>query len=237
VNKRLVVNQVTSGYHRPVAAIRDIELSVERGQIVTVLGSNGAGKTTLLRAMSGLLRPWAGTVLLDDRALRHTDAHAIVKAGISHVPEGRRIFPGLTVRENLELGGFTLPRQAFADQLQEVLSLFPRLGERLAQGGATLSGGEQQMLAIARALMSRPSFLLLDEPSMGLAPIMVQRTYRYIQEIRRNDVGILLVEQNARMALEIADYGYVLDNGSVTVSGAADELANDERVIDAYLTA
>jgi branched-chain amino acid transport system ATP-binding protein len=221
-----------------IEALHGIDVSVRSGEIVTVVGANGAGKTTLLKAISGLV-PAAQGVLAYDRGARdlgRIKAHQTVALGISHVPEGRRIFQNLTVRENLDLGAY-LRRDPDAVErgLEEVFALFPRLKERLGQNAGTLSGGEQQMLAIARALMGEPKLLLLDEPSLGLAPKLVRAILEIVREIRARGTTVLLVEQNARMALETADRAYVLETGTVALSGPAAEMARDERVQRVYL--
>jgi len=219
-----------------IEALHGVDLVVARGEIVTVIGANGAGKTTLLKAISGLVTPAEGRITYDGRSLGGLGAHQIVAHGVSHVPEGRRIFQNLTVRENLSLGAYLRrDHEAIERQLGEVFSLFPRLEERLAQNAGTLSGGEQQMLAMARALMAAPTLLLLDEPSLGLAPKLVRSIFEIIRVIRSRGTTLLLVEQNARMALEAADRAYVLETGSVALAGSAKELACDERVQRVYL--
>uniref|UniRef100_A0A7C2B2R6 ABC transporter ATP-binding protein n=1 Tax=Thermomicrobium roseum TaxID=500 RepID=A0A7C2B2R6_THERO len=221
-----------------IQALKGISLTVEQGEIVTLLGANGAGKTSTLRAISGLVRPSAGRILLHDIDLTHRKPHEIVELGVGHVPEGRRIFPRLSVEENLRLGAFTVrDRTEIARRQEYVFTLFPRLAERRKQPGGTLSGGEQQMLAIGRALMMQPRILLLDEPSMGLAPVLVESIFEVIQRLNRDGTTILLVEQNARMALEIAHRGYVLETGEIVLAGSAAELARDPRVQAAYLGA
>ncbi len=223
-----------------IEALHGVDLVVHRGEIVTVIGANGAGKTTLLKAISGLLPASSGTIdyrpdgtAIDLSSLR---AHEIVARGIGQVPEGRRIFQNLTVRENLDLGAFLRhDRAQIAAELEELFGLFPRLRERLAQNAGTLSGGEQQMLAMARALMSRPTLLLLDEPSLGLAPKLVRSIFEIIRTIRARGTTLLLVEQNARLALEAADRAYVLETGTIALSGPAADLASDERVREVYL--
>ncbi len=221
-----------------IQALKGISLTVEAGEIVTLLGANGAGKTSTLRAISGLVRPSAGRILLDGTDITHRRPHEIVELGVGHVPEGRRIFPRLSVEENLRLGAFTVrDRAEIARRRDYVFSLFPRLAERRHQAGGTLSGGEQQMLAIGRALMMQPRILLLDEPSMGLAPVLVESIFEVIQRLNRDGTTILLVEQNARMALEVAHRGYVLETGSIVLSGSAHDLVNDPRVQAAYLGA
>uniref|UniRef100_A0A831THS7 ABC transporter ATP-binding protein n=1 Tax=Thermorudis peleae TaxID=1382356 RepID=A0A831THS7_9BACT len=225
-------------YYGPIHALRGVSLTVERGEIVTLLGANGAGKTTTLRSISGLIRPARGRIALEGRNIAGLPPHEIVKLGVGHVPEGRRIFPRLSVEENLALGAFTITdRQEIRRRLEEVLQLFPRLAERRRQQGGTLSGGEQQMLAIGRALMMQPRIMLLDEPSMGLAPVLVESIFEVIQRLNQRGTTILLVEQNARMALEVAHRGYVLETGSIVLEGPAAELAHDPRVQAAYLGA
>jgi branched-chain amino acid transport system ATP-binding protein len=217
-----------------VTALRGIRLTVDAGEIVTLLGANGAGKTTTLRTISGLLRPRAGQVLLDGEPLSRIPAHQLIRRGVAHSPEGRRIFPSMSVRENLLMGAFHDRKHASTD-LEMVFGMFPRLKERIGQAGGTLSGGEQQMLAIGRALMSRPRLLLLDEPSMGLAPLIVQTIFEVIAQINATGVAVLLVEQNAAQALRIANRGYVLETGQVVLDGPADVLLADDRVRQAYL--
>ena len=217
-----------------VPALRSVDLVVEPGEIVALLGANGAGKTTTLRTISGLAKPAAGEVLFLDHALQYLPPHKIVALGISHVPEGRHIFPRLSVVENLELGAY-LRRGSLKEEMDRVFTLFPRLQERRKQLGGTLSGGEQQMLAIGRALMSNPRLLLLDEPSMGLAPLVVEAIFSIIAQIRDTGATILLVEQNAAQALELADRAYVLENGSVVLADQAAKLLVDDRVRAAYL--
>jgi branched-chain amino acid transport system ATP-binding protein len=217
-----------------VTALRGVRLQVDAGEIVTLLGANGAGKTTTLRSISGLLRPRAGEILLDGEPLSRMAPHTLVSRGVSHAPEGRRVFPSMSVRENLLMGAFHDRRHAQQD-MDRVFALFPRLAERISQAGGTLSGGEQQMLAIGRALMSRPRLMLLDEPSMGLAPLIVQTIFSVIAEINRDGVAVLLVEQNAAQALRIANRGYVLETGQVVLEGPASQLLSDDRVRQAYL--
>jgi len=217
-----------------VTALRGIRLTVDAGEIVTLLGANGAGKTTTLRTISGLLRPRSGQVVLDGELLSKIPAHQLVRRGVAHSPEGRRIFPSMSVRENLLMGAFH-DRKHVSQDLEHVFGLFPRLKERISQAGGTLSGGEQQMLAIGRALMSRPRLLLLDEPSMGLAPLVVQTIFDVIAQINAEGVAVLLVEQNAAQALKIANRGYVLETGRVVLDGPAGDLLADDRVRQAYL--
>ncbi len=219
-----------------IQALRGVSLRVEEGEIVALLGGNGAGKTTTLRAISGLVRASRGEIALDGASLRKRSPDAIVRLGIGHAPEGRRVFGGMTVRENLDLGAYAVrSRAAFAQRLEYVLATFPRLHERLEQTAGTLSGGEQQMLAIGRALMSGPRLLMLDEPSLGLAPVLVQTIFRVIAEINARGTTVLLVEQNARQALRIAARGYVLETGRVAFEGTGANLLADPAVADAYL--
>ena len=219
-----------------IAAVKGLDLTVNKGEIVTLIGSNGAGKSTTLRTISGLIRPRTGDVLYQGSSITSLPGHKIVAAGICHSPEGRRIFPRMTVQENLDLGAFLRNDKAEIEaDLGRVLGLFPRLGERIAQKAGTLSGGEQQMLAVGRALMGRPNLLLLDEPSMGLAPVLVDLIFDTLQTIRDQGVTVLLVEQNALAALRIADYAYVLESGSLKLEGPARDLAKDEEVVRAYL--
>jgi branched-chain amino acid transport system ATP-binding protein len=218
----------------PIEALRGIELTISKGEIVSLIGSNGAGKSTCLMTISGVLKPAAGRIELHGKDIAAMPPHRIVEMGISQVPEGRRIFPRLTVRENLEMGAFP-GRGSFSEQIGKVFRLFPILKERAGQYGGTLSGGEQQMLAIGRALMAKPEILLLDEPSLGLAPIMVSKIFRTIEEINREGVTVLLVEQNARAALRLSDRGYVLESGAITLEGGREELLGNEGVKSAYL--
>ncbi len=222
-------------YYGNIHALKGLSIEVKRGEIVTLIGANGAGKTTTLKTISGLLHPREGTVEFEGRDISKTPAHELVQGGIGHAPEGRRIFSRLTVLENLQMGGYTRPSTELAEDIERVVTFFPRLAERTGQQGGTLSGGEQQMLAIGRALMSRPRVLLLDEPSLGLAPILVQQIFAIIREIKEQGTTILLVEQNALQALTIADRGYVLQTGQVVLSGAASDLREDETVRKAYL--
>ena len=219
-----------------IHALRGVSFSVEEGQVVTLIGANGAGKTTTLRAISGLLRPSAGTVRFDGRDITGKKPHTIVARGLSHAPEGRGIFANLSVSENLDIGAYLRTDKAgIAKDREHALSLFPRLRERLTQDAGTLSGGEQQMLAIARALVARPKLLLLDEPSLGLAPQMVQLIFQIVKTIAAEGTTILLVEQNAHMALGVADVGHVLEVGTLVTSGPAKELAADDAIRKAYL--
>ena len=218
-----------------IEAIKGISLDVEEGQVVTLIGTNGAGKTTTLRTLSGLLKPLAGEVTFDGKRLDSMKAHDIVKQGVAHSPEGRRIFPLMTVEENLELGAYSRKGATTGEDVASVFTRFPRLEERRAQKAGTLSGGEQQMLAIGRALMSRPRMLMLDEPSMGLSPIMIQLIFQTIAELKAAGTTILLVEQNASAALALADVGYVLETGRVVLSGPGKDLLKDDKVRKAYL--
>ena len=217
-----------------IRALRGVDFVVHPGEIVTLIGSNGAGKSTLLRAVSGMLRPAAGRITFAGEDVTGQRADRLVAAGISHVPEGRRIFANLTVRENLQMGGYLRPERE-ADGLACVLALFPRLRERFAQAAGTLSGGEQQMLAIGRALMAEPCLLLLDEPSLGLAPLLVKQIFEIVAAINAQGTTVVLVEQNARQALRVAQRAYVLETGAVTLAGGAAALADDPRVREAYL--
>jgi branched-chain amino acid transport system ATP-binding protein len=217
-------------------ALRGVDLAVEAGETLSVVGANGAGKTTLLRTISGLLRPRRGEVRFAGERIDRLPCHRVVERGVVHVPEGRKIFPSLTVRENLDLGSYTRAAKARrAESLERVLGLFPRLRERAAQAAGTLSGGEQQMLAIGRALMTRPTLLMLDEPSLGLAPLVVAEIFRTIAEINRAGTTVLLVEQNTRQALALSRRGYVLENGRVVLVGSGAELLGNEHVKRAYL--
>lgn len=223
-------------YYGNIHALKGISLTVKEGEVVTLIGSNGAGKTTTLRTIQGLLRPRQGTVLFEGKPLESLSTEAIVRLGISQSPEGRLIFPRMTVQENLEMGAYLRnDTLAIKSDMEKALNLFPRLRERINQKGGTLSGGEQQMLAIARALMSRPRLLLLDEPSMGLAPMLVSQIFAIVRDINAQGTTILLVEQNARMALSVAHRGYVIQTGQVVVTGTATDLQSNETVRKAYL--
>ena len=226
-------------YYGNIHALKGINLTVNQGEIVTLIGSNGAGKSTTLRTISGLLSPRQGQVMLENKRIDHVPSHEIVRLGVAQSPEGRRIFPRLTVLENLELGAYihNTKSDAYHADLDRVLTLFPRLRERVNQKGGTLSGGEQQMLAIGRALMTRPRVLLLDEPSMGLAPVLVEQIFRIIKEINEQGTTVLLVEQNALMALDIAHRGYVLQSGRIVLDDTAKNLRENETVQKAYLGA
>jgi branched-chain amino acid transport system ATP-binding protein len=224
-------------YYGNIQALKQVDMEVREGEIVTLIGANGAGKTTTLMSICGIIPPKEGEIWFDGKNISRTAAEKIVKAGISQVPEGRRIFPDLTVLENLEMGAFLRKdKLSVKEDLEEVLELFPILGQRRGQRGGTLSGGEQQMLAISRALMARPRLLLLDEPSLGLAPLIVQQIFKIIEKINKeNSTTIFLVEQNANMALKIADKGYVLQNGAIKLADTADNLLKNEEVRKAYL--
>jgi len=223
-------------YYDGIHAIKGVSLEVARGALVTLVGSNGAGKSTLLRTICGLKRPSSGELRFGERNLLEMSVTRIVQMGISMVPEGRQIFPDLTVMENLRLGAYTRSDQdGVARDQKRVFDLFPRLKERASQKGGTLSGGEQQMLAIGRGLMAKPSLLLMDEPSLGLAPILVEEVFRVIQEIHAEGVTVLLIEQNAQAALAIADYGYVMESGRIALQGKGQDLLHDEAVQRAYL--
>jgi branched-chain amino acid transport system ATP-binding protein len=222
-------------YYGRIHALQGVSLQVRRGEIVTLIGANGAGKTTILKTISGLLHAREGKVMFDGKDITQTPAHDLVRAGIGHAPEGRRIFSRLTVLENLQMGAFTRTRAEAQQGIERIFTLFPRLRERSAQGGGSLSGGEQQMLAVGRALMSRPTVLLLDEPSLGLAPILVQELFSIIQEINTQGTTILLVEQNALQALHVAQRGYVLQTGRVILADTAARLAANPDVRRAYL--
>ena len=231
----LRVEDLVVAYGRTVA-VKGIGLVVETGQVVTLIGANGAGKTTVMRALSGLLRPRSGKILFDGADIAGRRAYAIAASGLRQVPEGRQVFGELTVAENLQLGAFVLSNRAeTARRRDQVLTRFPRLKERLGQLAGSMSGGEQQMLAFGRALMGAPRLLLMDEPSMGLAPLFVEEIFQAIAELRRDGVTILLVEQNASAALDVADYAYVLETGRIVLEGPAAILANDPAVMAAYL--
>ncbi|HHY60368.1 MAG TPA: ABC transporter ATP-binding protein [Clostridia bacterium] len=231
----LKVNNINV-YYGNIHALKNVSLEVERGEIVTLIGGNGAGKTTTLRTISGLLRSKTGEIIFEDEDISRMPAPVIVRKGISQVPEGRRIFANLTVLENLEMGAYLRKdRQEIKNSLEMVFTRFPRLKERMYQRAGTLSGGEQQMLAMGRALMSKPKLLLLDEPSMGLAPILVQEIFSIISEINKAGTTVLLVEQNAHMALSIAHRAYVLETGRIVLSGYAKDLAESDEVRKAYL--
>jgi branched-chain amino acid transport system ATP-binding protein len=223
-------------YYGNIHALKGVSLDIHQGEIVTLIGANGAGKSTLLKTISGLLKPKSGKIEYENQSIMGKPAQAIVKMGISHVPEGRRIFANMSVQENLELGAFLRKdKEEIMKDYEKVFQLFPRLKERWKQQAGTLSGGEQQMLAMGRALMARPKLLLLDEPSMGLAPLLVKTIFRIIQEINETGTTILLVEQNANMALSVADRAYVIETGKVVLSGTPDELNESDQIKHAYL--
>ncbi|MBA2446753.1 MAG: ABC transporter ATP-binding protein [Chloroflexi bacterium] len=223
-------------FYGNIHALQGVSLAVRDGEIVTLIGANGAGKSTTLRTISGILQPRGGQITLDGQRIDSLPPHRIVELGVSQVPEGRRIFSRMTVLENLEMGAFARKdRGELGAELDRIFELFPRLKERIGQKGGTLSGGEQQMLAIGRALMSRPKILLLDEPSMGLAPILVETIFRTVQEINQQGVTVLLVEQNALMALQVAHRGYVLETGTIVLDDSAASLRENETVQKAYL--
>ena len=217
-----------------IKAVKDISMDVEQGKIVTLIGANGAGKSTILRSISGIVKPQSGDILFDGVSILGQTPDAIVSKGITLVPEGRRVFPNLTVLENLKIGAY-LRKDKLDDDLAHVYDLFPRLKERSWHMAGTLSGGEQQMLAVGRALMSRPRLIMMDEPSLGLAPLVVKEIFAIIREINESGITVLLNEQNANMALKIADEGYVIETGTLTLSGSGKELLNNEAVKEAYL--
>jgi branched-chain amino acid transport system ATP-binding protein len=223
-------------YYGKIAAVKGVSLRVHKGEIVTLIGSNGAGKSTTLRAISGLIQPRTGTISFLGEKLNGVQGHEIVKRGICQSPEGRRIFPRMTVSENLDLGAFLRnDKEGIAADRERVLDLFPRLADRISQKAGTMSGGEQQMLAVARALMGSPQLLLLDEPSMGLAPVLVDLIFDTIETIRDQGTTVLVVEQNALAALRIADYAYVLESGTLKLEGPAAPMAEDDEIVRAYL--
>ncbi len=219
-----------------IKAVKGISLSVEKGELVTLIGANGAGKTTTLKAIVGLLRPAEGRIEYDGRDMAGTPPHAIASRGLVLVPEGRGVFPALTIEENLQMGAYTRRDKAgIAEDVERMFNWFPRLKERARQTAGTMSGGEQQMLAISRALMARPKLLLLDEPSMGLAPIMVQKIFEVVRDVAKSGMTILLIEQNARLALQISQRGYVMDGGLITLEGESQSLLTNPKVREAYL--
>lgn len=222
-------------FYGGIHALKGVHLEVAEGRVVTLIGANGAGKTTLLRSLVGLVKPRLGSVLFEGQELTHLQTHRIVQLGIAVSPEGRRVFQNLTVLENLELGAYNMAAAELPGQLEAIFTLFPRLRERNLQLAGTLSGGEQQMLAFGRALMSRPKLVLLDEPSLGLAPLMVEEVFGAIREVNRKGATILLIEQNAMAALKIAHHGYVLETGNIALEGPGSVLLEDERVRKAYL--
>jgi branched-chain amino acid transport system ATP-binding protein len=222
-------------YYDAIHALNGVSFTVDEGELVTLLGANGAGKTTTLKTLSGLLRPRQGSIVLAGTALERLAPHEIVRLGVAHVPEGRKVFPRFTVLENLQIGGYSRPKASLGPELEFVYDMFPRLKERQKQYAGTLSGGEQQMLAIGRALMAKPKLLLLDEPSMGLAPKFVEQILEQIRAINQAGVTVLLVEQNAAMALAISNRAYVLETGSIQLEGDAADLAGSDLVRQAYL--
>jgi branched-chain amino acid transport system ATP-binding protein len=231
----LILNEIHT-YYGHIHAMKGVSLTVEEGEIVTLIGSNGAGKTTTLNTISGLIKPRSGAIVLDGKRIEHLSPDKISQLGLSQSPEGRKIFGRMTVKENLEMGAFNRKdKPGIHHDIEHVLTLFPRLRERLHQLGGTLSGGEQQMLAIGRALMSRPRLLSLDEPSMGLAPILVEQIFEIISNINKEGTTILLIEQNAQIALSIAHRGYVMETGSIVLHGSARDLLNSPQVKEAYL--
>lgn len=230
----LKVNDINV-YYGSIHAIKDISFDVKEGEVVTLIGANGAGKSTTLKSVSNLLKPKTGAIEFDGQSIIGMAPHKIVSKGLAHCPEGRRIFLQLTVRENLEMGAFTRPNGEVDGSVEEIYQRFPRLKERYKQVAGTLSGGEQQMLAMGRAMMSKPKLLMLDEPSMGLAPILVEEIFDIIRELNRSGTTILLVEQNAQMALSVANRGYVLSTGSIVIAGTGEELLNNDSVRKAYL--
>ena len=223
-------------FYGAIQALKGVSLEVHQGEIVTLIGSNGAGKSTTLRSVSGIVPPKVGKIYFEGREIQEMSGHQVAGIGIAHSPEGRRIFPRMTVRENLEMGAFTRKDTAAINgDIDHVYELFPRLREREKQKGGTMSGGEQQMLAMGRALMARPKLLLLDEPSLGLAPVIVDKIYEIVREINKEGTTILLVEQNANYALDVSNRGYVLETGTIALTDSSDKLRNDPRVQDAYL--
>ncbi len=232
----LEVNNINV-FYGSIHAVKDISFHVNEGEIISLIGANGAGKTTILQTVSGLLKSTTGSILFEGNELRQIPAHKIVSQGLAQVPEGRRVFLQMSVMENLEMGAFTQPKSTIANNLEVVFEHFPRLKERRSQVAGTLSGGEQQMLAMGRAMMSNPRLLMLDEPSMGLAPILVEEIFKIIESLNKAGVTILLVEQNAQMALSVAHRGYVLETGKVVMTADAKDLLNDDSVRKAYLGA
>ena len=231
----LEVKNLKVGYGK-IIAVKDISITVNQGEIVTLIGSNGAGKSTTLRTISVLLKPKSGEILFEGNRIDGKEGHEVVKLGLCQSPEGRRIFPRMTVSENLDLGAFLrTDKDAVAADRERVLNLFPRLRERISQRAGTMSGGEQQMLAVSRAMMGAPKLLMLDEPSMGLAPVLVDMIFETITKIRDQGITILLIEQNAAAALDVADRAYVLESGTIKMSGKASDLAKDPAVTKAYL--
>lgn len=235
-NKVVLQLKNVNAYYGSIHALKDISFEVKSGEIVTLIGSNGAGKSTTLRTISSIVKPKSGEVIFSDKTINNIPAHRVAELGIAHVPEGRKVFPRMTVEENLEMGAFRFDdRERIKRNKEYVYELFPRLKEREKQKGGTLSGGEQQMLAIGRALMSEPSILIMDEPSMGLAPLMIDVIFNIIKKLNSEGMTILLVEQNAHKALKIAHRGYVLQTGSIVLEGTGEELLKNDMVREAYL--
>ncbi|MFT8316829.1 MAG: ABC transporter ATP-binding protein [Sporolactobacillus sp.] len=235
MNHFLEIKQIES-FYGPIQALNGIDLYIDQGEIVTLIGSNGAGKSTTLKSISGQVQPKKGTIFFDGKEIQKYPAHKTALFGIAQVPEGRRIFPRLSVRENLQIGAFAVKdKKVIAERMERVFGYFPRLKERLEQKGGTMSGGEQQMLAMGRALMMKPKLLMLDEPSMGLAPIIVEQIFDIIRELNKEGMTVLLVEQNAFQALQIANRGYVIQTGSIVLEGKGSELITNQLVREAYL--
>lgn len=235
MSERMLTVSDINVYYGAIHAIKNVSLEVDEGEVVALIGANGAGKSTTLKTMSGLLRSQTGTIEFLGQNIMHMPADKLVAAGLAHVPEGRRVFAQMSVEENLEMGAFTRPNSEIAPGLERVYAHFPRLKERRRQVAGTLSGGEQQMLAMGRALMSSPKLLMLDEPSMGLAPILIEQIFDIVRELHAAGTTILLVEQNAQMALSIASRAYVMETGKITLSGTGDELLHNDEVRKAYL--
>ena len=235
MSERMLTVSDINVYYGAIHAIKNVSFEVNEGEVVALIGANGAGKSTMLKTMSGLLRSQTGTIEFLGQNIMHMPADKLVAAGLAHVPEGRRVFAQMSVEENLEMGAFTRPNSEIAPGLERVYAHFPRLKERRRQVAGTLSGGEQQMLAMGRALMSSPKLLMLDEPSMGLAPILIEQIFDIVRELHAAGTTILLVEQNAQMALSIASRAYVMETGKITLSGTGDELLHNDEVRKAYL--
>lgn len=235
MSERMLTVSDINVYYGAIHAIKNVSFEVDEGEVVALIGANGAGKSTTLKTMSGLLRSQSGTIEFLGQNIMHMPADKLVAAGLAHVPEGRRVFAQMSVEENLEMGAFTRPNSEIAPGLERVYAHFPRLKERRRQVAGTLSGGEQQMLAMGRALMSSPKLLMLDEPSMGLAPILIEQIFDIVRELHAAGTTILLVEQNAQMALSIASRAYVMETGKITLSGTGDELLHNDEVRKAYL--